>query len=265
MKQILRLGFVLFLALVLAAGPAFAQKKSKKSLKSQTRPRTTKKPVPQTDANLPRVIGSSVEIVTKNGDRISGELLDLTAYSLRIRSGGLESTIALDTVASLSFAPAASATNGAPAAGPVSPDFTRDVTTALSSYESVVTNLQSGIDYTEFGRQVGELRRVIDRFIGRHSSTENPSELRVISLLLAGVTDYNWSRNIWTLKFGRSSDGTAAESESPALADALAAYPELRSSADGSNRFSIDRIIAGLWKKAGEKAERVRTLVGPTK
>jgi hypothetical protein len=265
MKQILRLGFALLLVMVLAAGPASAQKKSKKSLKSQTRPRTTKKPVPQTDANLPRIIGSPVEIVTKNGDRISGELLDLTAYSLRIRSEGLESIIALDTVASLSFGASAPAPNGAPAAGPVSADFTRDVSIALSSYEPVATNLQSGIDYTEFGRQVGELRRVIERFISKHSSTENPSELRVISLLLAGLTDYNWSRNIWTLKFGRSSDGTAAESDSPALADALSAYPELRSSANGSNRFSIDRIIAGLWKKAGEKSERVRTLVGPIK
>jgi hypothetical protein len=265
MKQLFRLAFALLSIILLVTSPAIAQKKNSKSLKSQTRPRTTKKPVAQPDANPPRVIGSPVEIVTRNGDRISGELLELTAYSLRIRSDRLESTIALDTVASLSFGQAPAAPESTPAAGPSSAGFARDASTALSSYESIATNLQSGIDYTEFGRQVGELRRVIDRLISKHSSTQNLTELRVISLLLAGQTDYNWSRNIWTLKFGRSNDGTASESDSPALADALSAYPELRSSSDGSNRFSIDRIVAGLWKKAGEKADRVRTLLGTPK
>src|SRR5262245_34077187 len=135
MKQILRFGIAFLLTFMLLAVPSFAQKKNSKSLKSQTRPRTTKKPAPQTDTNQPRIIGSTVEIVTKNGDRIAGELLDLTAYSLRIRSDKLESTIALDTIASLSFGEATAAPNTAPAAASSSADFNRDLSTALSSYD----------------------------------------------------------------------------------------------------------------------------------
>ena len=84
---------------VCAGTAAEAQKRKKKP----ARPRATNsQPAPPTTTK-PRILGSTVSIVTRNGDRITGELLDLTAYSVRFRADNLESTLALDTIASLSF------------------------------------------------------------------------------------------------------------------------------------------------------------------
>jgi hypothetical protein len=60
------------------------------------------------------------------------------------------------------------------------------------------------------------------------------------------------------MKLGRASDGTVAEGDSPIIADLLALYPDLRTAAASGNRFTVDRLIAGLWKKAAEKVERAR-------
>jgi hypothetical protein len=88
MKPIVVLLTVLCLTAVLAI--------SQKRKKPLPRSRATAKP---SDSSKPRMIGSTVVIMTKNGDRITGELLDLTAYSVRIKADNLESSIALDTVA----------------------------------------------------------------------------------------------------------------------------------------------------------------------
>src|SRR5262249_44872031 len=68
-------------------------------------PRPTKPhPAPAKPAPKPvGIVGSTVLIITKNQDRIAGQLLDMSAYSLRIKSDNLESTIALDTVDSIVF------------------------------------------------------------------------------------------------------------------------------------------------------------------
>jgi len=125
----------------------------------------------------------------------------------------------------------------------------------------MASSLKPGVDYTEYGRQLSELRRAGERLIGKYSSTENPAEARVLSLIAGALTDYTWSRAIWTLKFGRSSDGTVAESDSPVVADAVALYPDLRTLAASGNRLSVEKLLSGIWRKASEKQDRARTLI----
>jgi hypothetical protein len=236
-----------------------AQKRKKKPARRAT---NTHSAAPA--ATKPRIIGSAVSIVTKNGDRITGELLDLTAYSVRFRADNLESTLALDTIASLSFGdpPAAGARADQPV-GPVRADFSRDAEAALGFFQTLASSLKPGIDYTEYGRQLSELRRAGERLITKYSSTENPAEARVVSLMAGALTDYAWARTIWTLRFGRSSDGTIAETDSPVVTDALALYPDLRASAAAGNRLSAEKLLAGIWRKASEKQDRARTLIAP--
>jgi hypothetical protein len=212
----------------------------------------------------PRILGSTVVIITKNGDRISGELLDLTAYSARIKADNLESSIALDTVASISFDGADAAPAHQPI-GPVRADFAREAEPALGIFQTLASSLKPGVDYTEYGRQLSELRRASDRFIMKYSTTDNAGEAHVLSLLAGALTDYTWARTIWTLKFGRSSDGTVAETESPVITDTLALYPDLRAPAAAGNRLSAEKLIAGLWEKASEKTTRARTLITPAR
>jgi hypothetical protein len=255
MKPIILTFVVLFLF-----STGFAQKGKK------TPPK--KKPVPQRSnppaTSAPRIIGSKVYIETRNGDRISGELLELTNYSVRLRSDKLESTIALDTISQLSFgSPATSAprVDYSPARG----DFVRDVEVLFSQFNALASVLKSGSDYTEYGRQLGDLRRSAERFITKYSSSDNPTEARVVALVAGALTDYTWARTIWTLKFGRSSDGTVNESDSPLLADALALHPDLRAAAASGNKFSVDKLVGGLWRKAADKIDRARSLTSSTR
>ncbi|PYT07128.1 MAG: hypothetical protein DMF60_07700 [Acidobacteria bacterium] len=252
---------IAILILCLCAGTAAeAQKRKKKPARS----RVTNSPPAPPPATKPRILGSTVSIVTRNGDRITGELLDLTAYSVRFRADNLESTIALDTIASLSFSGAAPP--GARAeepAGPVRADFAKDADVALGFFQTLASNLKPGIDYTDYGRQLSELRRASERFVVKYSSTDNPSEARVVSLIAGALTDYSWARIIWPLKFGRSSDGTIAETDAQVVIDTLALYPDLRVSAAAGNRLSVEKLLAGVWRKALEKQARARVLIGP--
>ena len=244
----------------LSAGAAGASQKQK-SRPPQTRPRTTGNSATSNLAK-PRILGSTVVIVTKNGDRITGEVLDLSAFSVRLKADNLESTIALDTIASISF-------NGGGAQpsrvdqpiGPVRADFARDAEVALGFFQTLTASLRPGVDYTEYGRQLSELRRAGERLISKYSATDNPAEARVVSLIAGALTDYTWARTIWTLKFGRSSDGTIAESDSPVVTDAVALYPDLKTRAASGNRLSTEKLLAGIWGKASEKQDRVRTLI----
>jgi hypothetical protein len=244
---------------VCAATTVEAQAKKKKAT---PRSRTTNNEPADATPTKPRIIGSNVVIITKKGDRITGEVLDLTAYSVKLKTDNLESTIALDTIASLSFngAAAPNARTDQPVR-PVRPDFARDADTALGFFQTLAANLKPGLDYTEYGRQLIELRRAAERFITRYSSTDNATEAKAVSLTSGALNDYSWARTIWTLKFGRSSDGTIAESDSPVIADALALYPDLRETVATGNRLSVDKLVAGIWKKASEKQERARSLI----
>ena len=246
---------VIALCTVTTAG---AQAKKKKAPRS----RSTNNQPPAETLTKPRIIGSNILIVTKNGDRIAGEVLDLTAYSIKLKADNLESTIALDTIASLSFndAAAPSARTDQPI-GRVRPDFAKDADGALGFLQTLASNLKPGLDYTEYGRQLIEVRRAGERFITRYSSTDNPAEARTLSLTAGAMNDYSWARTIWTLKFGRTGDGTIAETDSPVIGDALAVYPDLRESSASGNRLSVDKLVAGLWRKASEKQERAKSLI----
>jgi hypothetical protein len=248
--------------IVITMCAAFTVGGQTKKKKSPARSRATNaQPAPAT-LSKPRIIGSNVVIITKNGERITGEVLELNAYSVKLKADNLESTIALDTIASLSF-DGATVPNPRtePAIRPVRSDFAKDAEAALGFFQTLASNLKPGLDYTEYGRQLIELRRAGERFIAKYSSTENPAEARTLSLTTGALNDYTWARTIWTLKFGRSSDGTIAETDSPVIGDTLAVYPDIRESASTGNKLSVDKLVAGLWRKASEKQERARVLI----
>lgn len=255
MKSLI-LTLIVVLSLVSGAG---AQNKKKAAPKKKPPPQKSN---PAVNTSPTGIIGSKVFLETKNGDRISGELLALNAYSIRLRSDQLESAIALDTIAQVSFG----APPGRPARAdqsPARPEFLRDSDVMLGQFNALASVLKSGSDYTEYGRQLSELRRSADRFIAKYSSGDNPSEARVLSLLAGALTDYTWARTIWTLKFGRTSDGTLNESDSPLLGDAVSLYPDVRAGAATGDKLSVDKIVGGLWRKAAGKIERARLLSAP--
>jgi hypothetical protein len=257
MKSLL---LTLIVALSLVSSTA-AQTKKKPVPKKKPAPQKTNPPV---KTSTPGIIGSKVLLETKNGDRISGELLDLSAYSIRLRSDQLESTIALATIAHVSFDGATRSTARSDQTA-ARPEFIRDSDVMLGQFNALASVLKSGSDYTEYGRQLSEVRRSADRFITRYSAGDNPSEARVLSLMAGALTDYTWARTIWTLKFGRAGDGTANEGDSPLLADAVALYPDVRAAAVSGDRLSIDKVIGGLWRKASEKIDRARSVSAPSR
>src|ERR1044072_3865786 len=108
---------LLLMIFIFACPDALGQKRRK-----QTTPPRPRERASQPATNAPRIIGSNIVIVTKNDDRIAGTLLDLTAYSVRIRADNLESTIALDTIASISFGKSAPPQTK-PASAPAKPEF----------------------------------------------------------------------------------------------------------------------------------------------
>jgi hypothetical protein len=254
---------LLLMIFVAIGSDGLAQKR--KTQPPAARPRATpRERAAQPSANAPRMIGSTVVITTKNDDRITGTLLDLSAYSVRVRADRLESTIALDTIASISFGTSqAAGQRAAQPAASVRPEFAREAEGAVSAFQSLASQLRSGADYTEYDRQLTGLRRTAERFIGKNSVGDNQAEARVVALLAGSLTDYTWARTIWTLKFGRSGDGSVYDTDSPAITDALALYPDLRAATASGNKFSVDKIVSGLWKKAEEKTERARAALAP--
>ncbi len=207
-----------------------------------------------------RIIGTTVTVVTKNDDRITGTLLDLTAYSVKLRADNLESVHALDTLASISFGSTA-AQGQRNASQPPQPNFVKDAQDVLNLFQSITSKTRTGTDYLEYGGQLTELRRQTERFVSRHSASENATETRLVSLLSAALTDFTWARTIWTFKFSRTGTGLVAENDSPVVGDALEMYPDLRQSAASQDRFLVDKLVAGIWKRAGDKVDRARLLV----
>lgn len=255
---------LLLMIFVCICSDAAAQSRKKQAPATRPRANPRERTTAQPNPNTPRLIGSPIVIITKNEDRITGTLLDLTAYSVRIRAGNLESTIALDTIASISFGASAGAGPRVPPPSvAVRAEFAREAETAVAAFQAVASQLRTGADYTEYGRQLTELRRTAERFISKNSVGDNQAEARVVALLAGALTDYTWARTIWTLKFGRSGDGAMFDTDSPAIADALALYPDLRTAAASGNKFSVDKLVSGLWKKAEEKIDRARQALSP--
>lgn len=250
MIKIMKASITLLITLLLIGSAGAAQTRKK------PRPRAPQKPAETRPAG-PRIVGSQVLLVTKNGDRINGVILDLTAYSVRIRANNLESVHALDTIASMSFGTATPPVQR-PEQPPIRAEFSSDSNRALEAIQSMVSQTNAGTNYTDYGRQLTGLRRDIDQFIGLYSLSENALETRIVALLAGAVTDYNWARAVWNLKLGRNSDGTVNESE---VTDLLALYPDLREASSSGGKLSGDKLIASLWRKAAAKADRARALI----
>jgi hypothetical protein len=227
--------------------------------------RSRPKPVPKRAAKPeetppPRIIGTNVVLTTKNGDKVSGSLQALTAYSARVKSSGLESTVALETVSLISFGgPAASAAPPQPATRK-HPDFSRDAAAAAVALGEMSALTKSGTNYTDYGQQLTELRRKTERYVSKYASSDDAAESRAAALIAGSLADYTWARTIWALKLGYSTHADVDESDAPAVGDTIAIYPELRTSAASGTKFSADKLVSGLWKHAEEKIERVRLL-----
>ncbi|MEW6213484.1 MAG: hypothetical protein AB1631_34635, partial [Acidobacteriota bacterium] len=206
----------------------------------------------------PRIIGSQVVITTKNGDTLRGELLDLSAYSLKLRSDKLESTIALETIAAISFGSAASRVEPEKPAAAVRPEFARDADQMIRALLVISSGAKGGADYTDYGHLLADFRRQAERFMQKYSRSENLTEIRAVALVSGALTDYTWARTVWTLKLGRAGDSAVSEADSPVVSDVLILYPDLRAEGD---RIPADRLIGGLWKKASEKIDQVRSSI----
>lgn len=240
---------------------ASAEAQTRKKNPPKPRPQATRKPAPSVAA--PRIIGSQVVLLTKNGDEISGVLLDLSAYSVRIKDDNLESTIALDTLASISFGTSSLAREEQPA--PMSADFLKEAQAVLTAFQALAGNVKGPTDYTDFDHNLRDVRPTGEQFTSRYAVSENKTESHVAALVAASLSDYSWARAIWTMKFGRSGDGTVSDTDSPAITQALNLYTDLRAAAAKGNRYSVDLIVAGLWKKAEEKIDRARSLLSPAR
>lgn len=247
----------LFIISVFVGSIAFAQK----SKKPRTRPPVktpSSKPAPATPAPpTAPIIGSPVYILTKGGDKLTGQLLDMNSFSIRIRSNNLDSAIPVESITAISFG--SSKSLEAKVEQPIGENFVRDANATVNAFQTMATETKTGSDYTDYGRQLGELRRVADRFIQKYSTTANTTESRIVSLFSGAITDYTWARTVWTLKLG--SDGLLSESEAPVIADTLSLYPDLRTATATGNRFNADKLVGSLWKKASDKTERVRSLL----
>jgi hypothetical protein len=249
---------VLILILLLSVSSIAEAQKSKKSQKRSPAKKPAINPASTAPATpIAPIIGSVINILTKSGDKFTGELMDINAFSIRIRSNNLDSAIPVESIASLSFG--GSKSLDSKAQQPISENFILDANAVINSFQKMANETKTGSDYTDYGRQLGELRPTADRFIQKYSASENAKETRIVSLFSGAITDYTWARTIWTLKLG--SDGSLSESDAPIIADTLALYPELRTAAANGNRFNADKLVGSLWKKASEKAERVRSLL----
>jgi len=254
-------GAIILITLLMGAAAAGAQRKKPRARRSAPTKAAHTEPI----GNTPRMVGSPVVIITKNDDRIAGTLVDLTAYSIRIKADNLESTISLDRIASLSFGDGAGASRPSPTSAPLSGDFARGAGPVLNAFQNIANQLRQGTEFNEYGRLLTDLRRTGEQFISRYGASENAGESRVVALLSSALTDYTWARTIWTLRLNRSGDTTAFDTDTPALTDALTLYPDLRAAAAVGNKFSVDKVVSGLWKKAADKTDRARALAGETK
>ena len=247
---------VIIISLLVSAAAA-GQKRKKPRAASRSRAAATRA---EPAASGPRMVGSTVVIITKNDDRIVGTLVDLTAYSVRIKADNLESTISLDRIASLSFGDGGTPSRSTMASAPASADFARSLAPVLADFQNLANQLRQGTEINEYGRLVTDLRRKGEQFINRFGASDNAGEARVVALLSAALTDYSWARDIWRLRLNRSGDTTAFDTDVPALTDALALYPDLRAASAVGNKYSVDKVVSGLWKKAADKTDRARSL-----
>ena len=170
----------------------------------------------------------------------------------------------MTAVSSISFGQASTAEVAHPAGSSSHPDFQKDAGNVMSGFHALLGEAKTAPEYSEYGGALAELRRRAELFIGKYGNTEDPVEARFVAGVASAVTDYSWARTIWALKLGHTGDVTVNRSDSPAVADAVGLYPEVKSAAASGDRISVEKLIVGLWTQAGIKVERLRSLIGQT-
>lgn len=245
-----------FLLLVIVFAPtADAQRRqSKPRQPSKQRPANTRQPVSP-------MIGSAIQITTRNGGQITGTMAGLDAHNIRVRQNNIESAVALETVSSILFTPAPGQSQGQhqkSKGARVRPEFAQDAGEISTAFRLIAETTQSGADYTDYGRQLTELRRTVEKYVCKYAGSEDGTESRVAALTAGALVDYTWARVLWTLKLGYSATPIVTEADSPTIGDVLGLYPELRTTAASGSKLSVDKLVAGLWKEASAKADSLR-------
>jgi hypothetical protein len=258
MKSIARL---LILTLCMAL-PAISQSQRKKT--PAPKPNSAR-PAVNTKAQG-RMAGANISITTNTGGQVAGSLIDLNTNAVRIKTGEFESTIGLESVASISFRTPRDPVSGASAqASSESADFAGDVETVSSALDTMAASVKSGFDYSEYGRRLTDLRRLAERRIGKYSSSENAAESKFAALLAGALVDYTWARTIWTLKLGSAGSALVSDADSPVVGDALALYPDLKTAAASGDKLSADKLVVGLLSHATAKGQQIRLLANPSR
>lgn len=229
------------LALLLSLSLASAAPAQKRK---RTPPKTAPPPAPTSNApSRPAETGPIVIITDRDGNRTMGELLELSRQGALIKAESTQLRMPIEKIASISFE-ASERPN-------VSPDFAPDFKRALDAFQAMIAGLKPGTDYTEYSNLLAELRREAERFIAKYGSSENPVEAQAAALAASALTDYNWARVVWTLKFGGG--GAISQTSAPVVADVLQSYPEFKA----GEKLSADKLIALLFGKAADKVARL--------
>jgi hypothetical protein len=233
----------------------------------QTRKKPTRQPPPRasqqhkTTPVPPPIIGAQVSISTKTGEQITGQVLEMGAYKVRVRQGDLESTVPLESISSIRFGDASAPAQAAPAPpASRSPNFTRDADSVIALLQAMDSATTSGTEYGDYGRQLAELRRATERFVNKYAGSDDPVETKMAALFSAAADDYSRARTIWTLKLGQGTGSTVAVSDSPAVADAVELYPDL-AQLGSRNKLPADKLVAGLWQHAALQAGRAKKIL----
>lgn len=240
------------LLILATASPVFAQKH---------RPAKKKAPAKEAPAEKPAIVGKQITVVTTAGEKITGAVEEFSDKGVKLGVNGQDKLISFETVATISFVdpPAADAPEK-PTTHP-HPRFSRDAETVLSGFQAMEAEVRSAPDYTDYSRQLTELKRTSDKFVAAYSMSDDPTELRITALLSGAVNDYTWARTIWTLRLGRPANAAVSTSDSPVVSDALQLYPDL-SPAAGTGA-SAEKLIAGLAAHAAGKVALARKLLNP--
>lgn len=243
------------IAIFLFLTSSAASQKRKATSRGGSSPAGKSKPAPAT----PPIVGAQISIATKSGEQITGQVLEFGAYNVRVKQGDLESTVPLESVALMKFgdAPAAAA---APQPAGHGPDFGQDSGSVMALFQAMDSATQSGTEYSDYGRRLGELRRATERFVSKYAGSEDQTEARTAALFSAALDDYSWARTIWTLRLGQGPGATIAAADSPAATDAVELYPEL-AKLGPRNRLPADKLVAGLWKQASVKISGCRRIL----
>jgi hypothetical protein len=214
-------------------------------------------------ATTPPIVGAQITIATKSGEQITGQVLEFSPYTVRVKQGDLESAVPLETVAQMKFGDAPAAATGPPSSGH-SPDFGSDSASVMALFQAMDSATQSGTEYSDYGGRLAQMRRATERFVSKYAASEDKTESKVAALFSAALDDYSWARTIWTLRLGQGSAATIGAADSPAVADAIELYPDL-AKLGSQNKLPADNLIAGLWKQASVKVAACRRLLEPTR